>query len=716
MNRKMQVAALLGATMLGTSAWAQETDEIIVLSSPFKKAATEVISTTEILTAEEIEGSIDGPLGNLLDSLPGVSSAGYGPAVGQPVIRGVGGYRVDVMQNGMTIGDISSTSGDHTNTMSLFNTERLEVLKGPAALRYGAYAATGVVNGFNRHLNANTKEGTDVLFGFGDNADETITGFFTRQGQFSLSAFSQDADNITIPTHGESEAYHEREEAEAEAGGNDDDDDHELVDGDQEAANTQSETTGFTAAGHFGDDETNLSVMLSSQEMEYMVPHGHGEHAHGAENGDGGNGDNGGDHDDEEGGADISLEQQTIHARLVHNGAIGPFNGFRGDLTSTTFEQTETVEEEDETETSEFEQDSLHLRGEFTGDFSGWQTLVGLELRDTELTSPDHDHESDDGANNDDGQDDDAGEDHGYLPNTERSQYGLFAFAERERNGWLTEVAVRFDDVELEAEHEEEGDGDAHDDEGPASFTLTNISVGLAKKLGSNLLIGGSVSSTERAPSQVELFADGEHHAVGRTERGNDDLDKETSLSTELYIRKAWENSQLRVSIFNNDYSDFIFLEETETHGTFNYEQGDAELSGYELDYRTGLRLGGRLYDASLSYSSVAGDLSEGGDLPAIPADKIGFGIGTTFNAVDVQLDVEQVADQNDTGEEELATDGYTSVDISASYQPPAYEGLTLSASIRNLTDEEIRHHTSPLKDKLPEAGQDIRLTARYRF
>ena len=113
----------------------------------------------------------------------------------------------------MTIGDISSTSGDHTNTMSLFDTEQVEVLKGPAALRYGAYAATGVVNGFNRHLNADTDEGTDVLVGFGDNADETITGIFTRQGQFSLSAFSQDADNITIPTHGESEAYHEREEA-----------------------------------------------------------------------------------------------------------------------------------------------------------------------------------------------------------------------------------------------------------------------------------------------------------------------------------------------------------------------------------------------------------------------------------------------------------------------------------------------------------------------
>ena len=71
-------------------------------------------------------------------------------------------------------------------------------------------------------------------------------------------------------------------------------------------------------------------------------------------------------------GADISLEQQTIHARLTHNGAIGPFNGFRADLTSTTFEQTETVEEEDGCGRFSrlFDQDSLHLRGEFTGSFN----------------------------------------------------------------------------------------------------------------------------------------------------------------------------------------------------------------------------------------------------------------------------------------------------------------------------------------------------------
>ena len=102
------------------------------------------------------------------------------------------------------------------------------------------------------------------------------------------------------------------------------------------------------------------------------------------------------------------------------------------------------------------------------------------------------------------------------------------------------------------------------DENASVSHDLTNISAGLARKLDGNLLVGGSVSSTERAPSQVELFAEGEHHAVERYEAGDTTLNKETSLSTELYLRKAWENSQLRVAIFNNDYSDFIYMQHGE--------------------------------------------------------------------------------------------------------------------------------------------------------
>ena len=138
------------------------------------------------------------------------------------------------------------------------------------------------------------------------------------------------------------------------------------------------------------------------------------------------------------------------------------------------------------------------------------------------------------------------------------------------------------------------------DENASVSHDLTNISAGLARKLDGNLLVGGSVSSTERAPSQVELFAEGEHHAVERTEIGDTTLNKETSLSTELYIRKGWNDSRLSVSIYNNDYSDFIYLDERAgADHTFDYKQKDAELSGYELEYQTNLTLGGAWFDAT---------------------------------------------------------------------------------------------------------------------
>ena len=397
------------------------------------------------------------------------------------------------------------------------------------------------------------------------------------------------------------------------------------------------------------------------------------------------------------------------------------FNSLQADLVLTSLEQDET--EGDEVMT--FEQDTLHLRGEATTMLGDWKTLLGAEWRDNELEADDgHGDESDGGATED--------EHHAYLPSTESTQYGFFAFAERENNGWLSELAVRFDNVELEAkeDHHDEGDEDDEDEEayhheGTQSFDLTNISAGLARKLDGNLLVGASISSTERAPSKTELYANGEHHAAGRTEFGlatsEAAIDKETSLSSELYIRKAWGKSQLRVALFNNDYSDFIYLQSVATSddcekNCYEFKQQDAELSGYEIDYSTALMLGGRMWDAALSYSTVSGDLSGGGDLPALPGDKVGLALGTNINSVVMKLNVEMVSDQEDTGVDELATDGFTNIDISASYQPPQYEGLTLTAAVRNVTDEEIRHHTSPLKDKMPEAGQDIRLTARYRF
>ena len=169
--------------------------------------------------------------------------------------------------------------------------------------------------------------------------------------------------------------------------------------------------------------------------------------------------------------------------------------------------------------------------------------------------------------------------------------------------------------------------------------------------------------------------------------------------------------------LIESELSSFIADENLESEAAF-YAKCKSILGrgSFEAEYLTDLQVAGRMLDVTLRYSTVEGELDDGSNIPAMPADKIGLGLAMSFDALRVSVDVENAADQDDTATGELKTDGYTNVDVSASYQPPQYEGLTIIASVRNATDEEIRQHASPLKDRLPEPGQDFRLTARYKF
>ncbi|MDC0148105.1 TonB-dependent receptor [Alphaproteobacteria bacterium] len=689
MTHKTRAALLIG-TIISTSIWApiamaqstpQATDEVVILSSPFQKSATNVISTTEVISKDALQGTLDQPIGDVLANLPGVDSAGFGPAVGQPSIRGLGGFRIDTMVNGMSVNDIAATGGDHANGLSLFDADRVEVLKGPAALRYGAFATTGVINAFNRHMQLDGDAGSDLLLGYGDAAHETMVAFFTRQGNVAVSAFEQDSDNMRIPTHPESDRLMAAE-------GETDDDVA------QDADDTNTESRGVTASAHFGGGATNLSIMLTSLDREYGVP----GHAHADEGGE-----EGAEEDGEDEGVSIESEQHTVHARLHHTPQNSMFTSIQTDLTISELEQDEI---EGGAVGTHFEQDSWHLRTEAKTEFGDWRTLIGLDLRDAELATL---------APHGDGPDDipePAGEEeHGaYLPSTDLSQSGIFAFGERDTGNWLTELAARFDRVEKKATHEDEPSQ-------KATHNLTNISAGLARRLNDNLLLGGSLSSTERAPSQAELFAEGRHAAVNREEFGDDTLDKETALASEIYLRRSWTDGGVRLAYFNNDYSDFIYLDLRDgTLDEYDYKQQDAEVSGFELQLDNQLKLGTRQLDTTLSYSALSGELSNGNNLPTIPAEKISLDVATDFGSVRLNLSVDHAAAQKDVATNELATDGYTSLDINLGWSPAGYDGLRITAALRNATDEEIRRHISPLKDLLAEAGRDFRINARWAF
>ncbi len=101
---------------------------------------------TTVLSGQELTKQIESSLGATLENQPGLSSRSFGSAPSRPVIRGLDGDRVQILQDGQRTGDLSSQSGDHGVTVNPAAAERIEVVRGPATLLYGANAIGGLVN------------------------------------------------------------------------------------------------------------------------------------------------------------------------------------------------------------------------------------------------------------------------------------------------------------------------------------------------------------------------------------------------------------------------------------------------------------------------------------------------------------------------------------------------------------------------------------------
>ena len=117
-----------------------------------------------------------------------------------------------------------------------------------------------------------------------------------------------------------------------------------------------------------------------------------------------------------------------------------------------------------------------------------------------------------------------------------------------------------------------------------------------------------------------------------------------------------------------------------------------------------------------MSYSSITGELGSGEDLPSIPPEKIGIFGQLNFEDVSVGLNVVVADDQTDVPTDQHQTDGFTEVNTNVSWTPAFSQGTLITFGIDNLLNEEIRHHASELKDKVPEAGRNFKIMATKTF
>ncbi len=118
--------------------------EIVITGNPLGRDTT-TVPVRALGRADLLERG-QSTLGETLSGLPGVSSTYFGPNASRPIIRGLDGDRIRVLNNSASSMDVSALSYDHAVPLDVLSTERVEVLRGPAALQYGGSAVGGVVN------------------------------------------------------------------------------------------------------------------------------------------------------------------------------------------------------------------------------------------------------------------------------------------------------------------------------------------------------------------------------------------------------------------------------------------------------------------------------------------------------------------------------------------------------------------------------------------
>jgi iron complex outermembrane receptor protein len=119
---------------------------IEVTASGTGRDPSAVVQATSQLSGRVLERELSGTVAQTLKYQPGIAVRSNGPAASMPVMRGLTGDRVLVLQDGQRTADLAGSADDHGVTIDPLAAQRVEVVRGPATLLYGNNALGGVVN------------------------------------------------------------------------------------------------------------------------------------------------------------------------------------------------------------------------------------------------------------------------------------------------------------------------------------------------------------------------------------------------------------------------------------------------------------------------------------------------------------------------------------------------------------------------------------------
>ena len=646
----------------------------IVVTAPFERSRADVLSPITVLSGHDLAREVRSTIGETLARQPGVSSTSFGPNASRPILRGFQGDRVRILTDGIGSFDVSTTSVDHAVVINPLLAERIEVVRGPAALQYGSSAIGGVVNVLDTriprsvpdeavHVDAVGTYSSVSNQWYGASAVDLPVG---EKLVLHVDGSYLDGDDMKIGGHVLSPA------ARAEALASPNPDVRALADLKDRLPNSAARTWDIAVGASVITEGGQIGFALSHYDSLYGIPARY-------------------DLETGEGEAPrIAVKQTRFDARTeVDLG--GFFDKLKGRFGFADYKHAE-LEEDGEAGTRFFNK-GLEGRLELSQAKHGvWQGAIGTQLliRDFNVIG-----------------------DEAFVPKNETVQYGLFTLQtfdwgklKAELGGRVEKTKVSSDPIAISRD-----------------FTTLSGSAGASYEFAPGWRFGVNLSHTERAPSAEELFANGPHAGTQAFEIGNPDFRKERSNGVDATLRGGGKDFTIELSGFYNKFNNYIYDAQTgdveDGLPVFQAYQADARYYGVEAQATVTLaRFGDWKIAADGLADYVRATVIGTGPAPRIPPLRLLGGLSATSGMIDGRVEVEHAFDQDRVAAFETTTNGYTLVNASIGVRPfgegPNRPEVLLSAN--NILDVDARRHASFLKDFAPLAGRDIRVTLRASF
>lgn len=669
--------------------------ETVTVTTQAGSAEPEIVIPSMVLSKDELGLKMGHSIGETLKQEQGISSQSFGPGVGTPVIRGQGGPRVRVLQNGIGGNDVSQLSPDHASSVEPLQADSIEVLRGPATLLYSSGAMGGVVNVIDSRIPGFKAErllGGDLEQRYDTVADETSTALKAEGGQghitYHLDGFYRDRNNLQVGGQA----------IDAPVAQSIDSTLHVIQNTNGYIVNTSAHTINGSAGVSLVGDPGFAGVAINRLENNYGI----------APDGSGG------------GKVRIDLKQSKYDFKSELSNPTDFADSMRMRLGYTDYQHTELDDGAPGTAFSNKSYEGrLELVHKAIGPFRG---IVGFQAVSSEFAAFDYTG----------GQT--------IVPSSQINNFSVFGMETLNTRLMTYQFGLRVEDSSINPQL---GTNYATPNGLPISsgysYTPVSASVSALWAVDANNSLNLALTRSQRAPQVQELLSHGFHDATRSFEEGNPNLQMETAYNLDLGYKFKSDSLRAEFDLFHNWANNYIFQQRdgrfveqdpntglpvacpanTACTAVLQTRQGDAIFKGYEAKLIFPLMENSNgLVDLTLFSDYTRAEFVSGGNLPRIPPLRFGFQLDYAQLAWSANLRFTRADAQTYSGSHETATSGYNLLTFGGQYQIKAFRDakLLLFAKANNLLNENIRNSTSYLRNFAPEPGRGGELGVRISY